>query len=150
MIGLGIYDWDSNLLKCNNCNFIFGLSFRFVPYLTVHVTLCVRSSLVSFLRFDISASGIMFFLFFLFYIFCCMCSTTFATSNSFSFNGLSRYFLSVIDVIGFDTGNSVLKSGKLHYYFRSISLSQRSSVVSVAVCLAQKIPLELYLFLFGK
>ena len=65
--------------------------------------LCTSSSLISSSRFDISASGIVLFLFLLSYAFWCTCSSTFSTSNSFSFNRLSRSFLLVIDVINFDT-----------------------------------------------
>ena len=88
------------------------LSFDLVRFCPVYDILCIGSSLVSFSRFDIRASGMVFFLFFRSYVFCCICSTTFAKSKSFSSSSSSRIVLFVVDVIKIDKSNLVLNSGK--------------------------------------
>ena len=67
--------------------------------------------------------------------------------KSFSFNNLSRSFLSLIDVMKFDASSSVLESGKWHSFSSAISLSHWSPGVSVSVCFALK--KSRYMFLFG-
>ena len=99
--------------------------------------------------FDISASGLAFFVLFLLVVFCYIHSTTYGTSKSLSFNSLSRSSLSMIDGINCDTSNLVLKSRKLHPFSRSINFFQWCSGVAVSVCFApNKSPRELYLFFF--
>ena len=99
-----------------------ALSFGLLSYFPVCVILGIGSSLISFLRFDIKASGMVFFLFFLSYVFCCICSKTFVTSKSFPFSSLSRNSLSVIDVIIFDISGLVLNSENgILFLFKIIS-----------------------------
>ena len=111
----------------------FDVSFGPVPYFLVCVILRI-GSLISFSQFDFSTSCLISFLYFLWYVFCCIFLTTFGTSKTFSFNSLSRKFLSVTDVINFDIGNSVLISGNLHSLSLSINFSEWSSGVSLYVC----------------
>ena len=53
------------------------LSFDLAPFCPVYVILCLGSSLKSFSRLDIRASGMVFFLFFRSFVFSWICSTTF-------------------------------------------------------------------------
>ena len=129
----------------------FGLSFGLVPCFPVYVILFTGSSLMSFSRFDIRASGMVVFLFFRLYVFCCICSTIFSTFKIFSFSNLFRNLLSVIDVVSFDKSKSMLNSGKLH------SFSNPNTILPVVsrcfgICLfcPKKSTPELYLFLFCK
>ena len=114
------------------------LSFDPGPFCLVYVVLCIGPSLMSFSRLDIPASRIVFFSFSQSYVLCWICSTTFSTSKSFSFISLSHNFLSVIEVIVFDVGSSVMNSGKPHSFFNSRNLSQWSSGAFLLVCFAQK------------
>ena len=72
--------------------FLRSLFWSCFEFLCVCVNLCVGSFLISFSRFDISVTGMVFFLFLLSYAFCCNSSTSFGTFNCFSFRGLSRGF----------------------------------------------------------
>ena len=92
-----------------------------------------------FSRFDLSSSDMVFFLFLRSFVFCWIYSTTFHTSECFSFSSLSRSFLSVIDVLSCDINISVLNSGKSHCFSSSNFFSQWTSGVSVSVCFAQNI-----------
>ena len=103
--------------------FFFRSLFRSCAVFSFVCFLCICSSLISFSRFDISVSDMLFFLLFLLYVFCCFCSATFGTSKSFSFSSLSRSFLSVIVVIKFDISDLVLESGKQHSFSDSINFS---------------------------
>ena len=64
LLWLGIYQWDSNLMSCNICNF-FSFFSGLDPFLPAYVGFCRTSSSISFSRFDVSASGILVFSFFL-------------------------------------------------------------------------------------
>ena len=114
------------------CNLFFGL----VSELSI---LCIGSSFISFSRFDIRASGIVFFRFFLSYVFCLINSIVFANSSFYSFIKLSRSFVSVIAVINFEMSRSsaVIPPNALSFSI-SISLRQKSSGVSDSVCFVQK------------
>ena len=144
ILGLEICGPDSNLVRRNICNFELLSSFGLVPYWAVCVILCMGSSLMSSSRFDIRASGMLFFLFFRSYVFRCISSATFGTSKSFSSSSLSRNFLSVIDVINFDISTSVLKSGKSHSFSNSSSLSSGLAVFPYLFVLPEKKIRELY------
>ena len=90
-------------------------------------------------RFDISASGIVFLSFFFSYAFCLIISIVFFVSGFFFFISLSRSFLSVIAVMNFEMSNSsAVMFSKLHSFSISINLRQKSSGVSISVCLVQK------------
>ena len=104
--------------------FSFSWSLGLVLYFLLYVILCIGSSVISFSRFDIIPSGIVFFSVCLSYLFSCICSTVFGMSKSFASNSLFLSFFSVIDVVHFDSSNSVLKSGKSHSLSYSLSFSQ--------------------------
>ena len=138
ILGLGIGDLDSSLVRHNIYNIVLLVSLSVLFRISRCVILCIGSSLMSFPRFDIRASGMVFFLFLLSNVFCCIYSTTFDIFRSFSFSNLSRKFLSVIDVINFDINDSVLSSWKSHSFSNSINFSQWCFGVCVSVCSAQK------------
>ena len=85
--------------------------------------LCSGSSFISFCRFEIRASGILFFRFFLSYVFCLIISIVFFSSSFFSLINLSRSFVSVIAVINFEFSESsaVIPSNTFFFYFYQYS-----------------------------
>ena len=106
-------------------SFLWSLFRSYFVFFSVFVVLCLGSHLISFSGIDISAPGIVILLFLLSFVICSICSTTFGTSDSFSFDKLSRSFLSVIDVKKIDISNSALLSGKAHFFkIQIISLSR--------------------------
>ena len=117
----------------------FGLSFGLVPYFPIYVMLCIGSSLISLSQFHISDCGIVSFLLFLSYVFSCICSTIYCRSKSFSFNNLSRHFLSVIDVLSLDMSNLMLKSGKFRYILPLVLRPEKNLLVSGFVSFRQVI-----------
>ena len=127
----------------------FGLSFGLLPYCPVCVILCIGSSLMSFSRFDVRVSGMVFFLLFLSYMFCCICPTAFGTSKSLFFNSWSRNFVSLIDIINFDISNSVLKSWKSHSFSSSNNFTTNLPAFPYLFC-PKKSPCVLYWFLLGR
>ena len=134
----GICEWVFQFGALQNLH-----GFSFVNLFLVLVSdlsiLCIGSSFISFSRFDISASGMVFYQFFLSYVFCLIISIVFFSSRFFSFINLSRSFVSVIAIMNFETNkSSAVTPSNAHSFSISLSLNQMSSGVPDSVCLVQK------------